>query len=135
MVLKGKDVPCADCGLSFPPEAMDYDHVPGRGDKLFRMSNVPRCADPVMVKREMAKCDVVCSNCHRVRTSSRKGTRRPGDPLDRLRRRISKYDNLSGWMVADRIKRREAEREKKSASEKFRSSIGPQVLRRRSGAR
>jgi hypothetical protein len=65
-----RTVPCVDCGETFPPECMDFDHIPERGPKLFNIS----CAGsrrPENVLAEIAKCDVVCSNCHRTRTRSR----------------------------------------------------------------
>jgi len=60
--------PCLDCGESHPPFCMEYDHV--RGVKrwaLGKMSNHRR--DAVLV--ELAKCDLVCCACHRVRTQTR----------------------------------------------------------------
>lgn len=62
--------PCLDCGGSFPPYVMEFDHV--RGDKrwaLGKMSNHRREA----VLEELAKCELVCCACHRVRTQTRKG--------------------------------------------------------------
>ncbi len=60
-----KDNPCMDCGESYPPYVMDFDHV--RGVKLF---NVGRglTKPTAMVLAEIEKCDLVCSNCHRGRT-------------------------------------------------------------------
>ena len=61
-----KSVPCADCDQSYPPYVMDFDH---REDKEFDISYGMR--GDVSLKRlmtEIAKCDVVCSNCHRERT-------------------------------------------------------------------
>lgn len=67
-----KQKPCLDCGGRFPPVAMDFDHI---GDDktadLCRMAH-----DGYSVKRlmeEIAKCELVCANCHRVRTQSRHG--------------------------------------------------------------
>ena len=57
-----KAVPCLDCGLSFPPEAMDFDHV--RGKKEGNVSDMVGRPWPVL-KVEVAKCDVVCATCHR----------------------------------------------------------------------
>lgn len=34
MVRKAKEVPCRDCGHSFPHYVMDLDHRPGRGQML-----------------------------------------------------------------------------------------------------
>ena len=70
VALAAKDRPCADCGARFDPCAMDFDHV--RGIKVAAVSElVRRGARPEVVLREIAKCEVVCSNCHRVRTQRR----------------------------------------------------------------
>lgn len=66
-----KNQPCEDCGGSFPPCAMDFDHV--RGEKRFQIGgNTFKNWDQLL--GEIAKCDVVCANCHRIRTWGRKGT-------------------------------------------------------------
>ena len=72
LIREAKNAPCTDCGGTFPQEVMDLDHV--RGVKLFNLSNSgQRCPENVIA--EIAKCDLVCSNCHRSRTKSRaKGT-------------------------------------------------------------
>lgn len=64
-----KDGPCADCGGRFPRVAMDFDHV--RGEKLFEIGNGIRYK-AAAVLAEIEKCEVVCSNCHRVRTEERR---------------------------------------------------------------
>lgn len=68
LVLKAKDRPCADCGKSYPAYVMDFDHV--RGEKRFMLSRAANWAGGglELVEEEIAKCDVVCANCHRVRT-------------------------------------------------------------------
>ena len=66
-----KAAPCMDCGGAFPPECMDFDHVPGRGEKLFNVSLASLTFCRETVESEMAKCDLVCSNCHRIRTRKR----------------------------------------------------------------
>lgn len=60
-----KAVPCMDCGVQYPPYVMDFDHRPGEV-KLFNVSGARRCLRVML--EEIAKCDVVCSNCHRERT-------------------------------------------------------------------
>jgi hypothetical protein len=75
-VLAEKQKPCADCGGTFHPVAMDFDHV--RGEKLNEVSTLLRTGSSLeTLKAEIAKCDVVCSNCHRVRTFTRKGDHGP----------------------------------------------------------
>jgi hypothetical protein len=64
-----KSGPCMDCGHKFPPECMDFDHV--RGRKLFNIGNSATRSAKAL-KREIAKCDLVCSNCHRIRTKKRR---------------------------------------------------------------
>lgn len=63
---KVKNVPCADCGKQYPPYVMDMDHrEPGRKTKeVSRLIGNGWEA----LKKEIAKCDVVCANCHRERT-------------------------------------------------------------------
>ena len=67
--LKEKN-PCMDCKISYPYYMMDFDHV--RGTK---QANVAELINPLSKKRldeEIAKCEIVCSNCHRARTYIRK---------------------------------------------------------------
>ena len=65
LIHEAKDVPCADCGVRYPFWIMQFDHV--RGEKLFVLSSTSSRALQ-KVKDEIAKCDVVCANCHRIRT-------------------------------------------------------------------
>lgn len=63
-----KDVPCADCGNTFPAVCMDFDHL---GDKEFTIAaKIGRIALD-KIKAEVLKCEVVCACCHRIRTASR----------------------------------------------------------------
>lgn len=61
--------PCYDCGGMFPPESLDWDHLPGK-EKKFNISQAQsRKIDDVI--DEIAKCQLVCANCHRTRTAKR----------------------------------------------------------------
>lgn len=62
---------CADCGGTFDPVAYHFDHVPDRGPKLFNVANCDVSID--RLKAEIAKCDIVCANCHAVRTWKTRG--------------------------------------------------------------
>lgn len=64
-----KTAPCMDCGGMFPPECMDWDHRPGE-QKTGSLGGL-YIASRAKVMAEIAKCDLVCSNCHRIRTKSR----------------------------------------------------------------
>lgn len=58
--------PCVDCGVQLPPEVMELDHV--RGDKSFGLTYTAlRWKTVDEVRREIAKCEVRCPNCHRMR--------------------------------------------------------------------
>lgn len=64
LVNKYKDVPCADCGHKYPPCVMDFDHI--KDTKKFTIANKLRSVE--LLLQEIAKCEVVCANCHRIRT-------------------------------------------------------------------
>jgi hypothetical protein len=67
---------CIDCGYRAHPGALDWDHNPGRGPKLFNIAaNVTTSMARLLA--ELAKCDVRCANCHRIKTAER-GTNRQG---------------------------------------------------------
>jgi len=65
---EAKAVPCADCGNAYPYWVMDFDHV--RGDKSFNIAGGV-LTGRARLESEVAKCDVVCANCHRRRTWQR----------------------------------------------------------------
>ena len=60
---------CCDCGYNAHPAALQFDHVPGT-KKLFEMSHIGRPWELLM--EEMKKCEVVCANCHSIRTLHRR---------------------------------------------------------------
>lgn len=66
LVLKAKDQPCADCGIQYPPCVMEFDHV--RGTKSFNIGGNSSWLSHQKLLKEIEKCDVVCANCHAMRT-------------------------------------------------------------------
>lgn len=64
-----EDTPCADCGNKYPHYIMEFDH---RHGKIRQVSQL-MAASIVSILREIAKCDIVCANCHRARTHKRRG--------------------------------------------------------------
>jgi hypothetical protein len=66
MVRVAKEVPCTDCGGRFPYYVMDFDHT--GADKSQLVSKLVNFGATQRLVDEMAKCEVVCANCHRVRT-------------------------------------------------------------------
>lgn len=71
IIRDAKNVPCADCGIKYPSYVMDFDHR----DPSTKIACVSKLANSNSAKKlmlEIAKCDVVCANCHRIRTYSSK---------------------------------------------------------------
>jgi hypothetical protein len=61
--------PCVDCGET-DPVVLEFDHL---RDKRFNISDGIANKPWALVLAEIAKCDVVCANCHRRRTARRGG--------------------------------------------------------------
>lgn len=57
---------CMDCGYAKNYEALDFDHRPGM-IKIADISVMLGSSEQRLLA-EIAKCDVVCANCHRIRT-------------------------------------------------------------------
>jgi hypothetical protein len=68
-----RTVPCADCGGRFAQCLMDFDHR----DPTTKVRIVTRmiCGSTTRMLAEVAKCDIVCANCHRFRTFMRRSHR------------------------------------------------------------
>lgn len=62
--------PCMDCKVQYPYYVMDFDHV--RGKKHANVMELVPTLSKKKIDEEVAKCEIVCSNCHRVRTHMRK---------------------------------------------------------------
>lgn len=57
---------CCVCGYNSHHAALEFDHV--RGIKSFNVCNAKSIKSAIA---EIIKCDVVCSNCHKIRTYDR----------------------------------------------------------------
>lgn len=69
IIVAAKQVPCGDCGERFRPCVMEFEH---RGEKHVKIADWPRRVGygPAAIAKlyeEIAKCDVLCANCHRLR--------------------------------------------------------------------
>lgn len=65
--------PCQDCGHKFPACCMDFDHRE-RKSKVKEVGYLVHASRSWQeIVRELAKCDLVCANCHRIRTKKGKG--------------------------------------------------------------
>jgi hypothetical protein len=56
---------CAQCGYNAHSAALDFNHV--KGVKKFNVSQDPKVALQKLLA-EIAKCEVLCANCHRIHT-------------------------------------------------------------------
>jgi hypothetical protein len=60
---------CKDCNTT-DPRVLEFDHL---GDKSFNVSRAvsgsTRSWETIL--KEISKCDIVCANCHRIRTQER----------------------------------------------------------------
>ena len=67
--------PCTDCGFFFIAPVMEYDHLPQykKTDTVSRMVAAQIKLETILA--EVAKCDLVCSNCHAIRTHNRRKNR------------------------------------------------------------
>jgi len=75
LILKYESIPCMDCDTIFPWCAMDWDHRPGEVKEFTISSEGWAKATPERIAKfehEITKCDLVCANCHRIRTWKRK---------------------------------------------------------------
>lgn len=69
---KIKSIPCTDCKQIYPPYVMDFDHRDSK-QKIGGLSKMARQGiSKEKILLEITKCDVVCSNCHRIRTHNRR---------------------------------------------------------------
>lgn len=69
---EAKNRPCMDCGGKFPPFVMDFDHRDG----VTKMGNIAKLLKSwswARLQTEIQKCDLICANCHRIRTARRGG--------------------------------------------------------------
>jgi hypothetical protein len=61
-----KSKPCVDCGVQYSPWVMQFDHR----NPATKSMGVGRmvCMAKQRLLAEIAKCDLVCANCHAERT-------------------------------------------------------------------
>jgi len=71
-MMRLKAEPCCDCGKSFPACCMDFDHRMGCVKQYNVGSMFAHHYSRGLIEMEIAKCDLVCANCHRIRTQKRR---------------------------------------------------------------
>lgn len=67
-----KSNPCYDCQQSFDTCCMDFDHRDGTEKKYNIGSMFAHHYSRELIQQELNKCDLVCANCHRIRTRDRR---------------------------------------------------------------
>lgn len=61
---------CIDCGEKYPHYMLEFDHLPEH-EKLDSPMDIARNYNMQKALDEVAKCDIVCANCHKIRTWQR----------------------------------------------------------------
>lgn len=67
-IIQQKSKPCTDCKKTYPHYVMDFDHL-DPNTKSFNIGTWKGQSKENLIK-EIAKCELVCANCHRIRTHS-----------------------------------------------------------------
>jgi hypothetical protein len=62
---------CTDCGYNKHPAALEFDHLPGF-EKTATIAAMIVFGDLKKIQSEIDKCEIVCANCHRIRSASRR---------------------------------------------------------------
>lgn len=65
-----KNKPCTDCRLHYPSYVMQWDHT--GTDKVSDVATLMTAKGWAHVLAEVAKCELVCANCHMIRTHRRR---------------------------------------------------------------
>ena len=72
---------CSDCKGKFPYYVLDFDHrEPSK--KEFEPARLTRLGSWDKMLNEIAKCDVVCANCHRIRTHEKNHYSHTNTPIE-----------------------------------------------------
>lgn len=66
---------CADCSNA-DPRVLEFDHLPQYEKRLEISKLIGGGYSWEAVEDEIKKCDIVCANCHHIRTAERAGTYR-----------------------------------------------------------
>jgi hypothetical protein len=74
-----KSDPCMDCGKTFPPFCMDFDHRDPQIKNFCIGYMVSKRMSKEAILEEIKKCDLVCACCHRIRTNNQQTKRKKID--------------------------------------------------------
>lgn len=66
--------PCDICGGIFPPTAMDWDHIdPALKSFEICQEGIREMYSQEKLLEEIAKCRLICANCHRIHSAIQRG--------------------------------------------------------------
>lgn len=74
---------CIDCNSKLPGSCYHFDHI--KGIKLFNIGTANSLSRK-RVLEEIKKCEIVCANCHGIRTFLRDKTRKFNNDIHSLKR-------------------------------------------------
>lgn len=60
--------PCVDCGIT-DVRVLEFDHIGVKTKNISELIQRPHTLEKI--KKEITQCEVVCANCHRIRTMVR----------------------------------------------------------------
>lgn len=61
-----ESTPCKDCSKKYPYYVMDFDHQHSKEFLISKATDEGISLEKI--KKEIDKCEIVCANCHRIRT-------------------------------------------------------------------
>lgn len=67
---------CSHCGYNDHPFALEFDHIDPH-TKSMAISDM-YCFSWERIKPELAKCQILCGNCHNIKTITARRNRRRG---------------------------------------------------------
>ena len=65
-----ESIGCVDCKEMYPHYVLEFDHLP-QYEKLGIVTTIARRHSWEKALEEVKKCDIVCANCHNIRTWNR----------------------------------------------------------------
>ena len=79
---KLKNSTCTDCGISYPPHILDFDHLENKKFNISGKGVKENTMDSII--EEISKCEIVCANSHRHRTYMRSADKPRGGATGKL---------------------------------------------------
>lgn len=85
---------CKDCGYKKHHSALDFDHISKKSLNVSFSKSISQA------KKEIKKCEVVCANCHRLRTYKRLYPCKP-DIFKKTYDKGESHCRKCGWEMSD----------------------------------